>query len=173
MHAWFSNCSPLERFVDCGPRRTWGLPCQSLSLPTSEDADRFATRLPSLGFRSPKDPLALIAETAMISLLPLRSKLPQVMVHVKIGMAHAFTSRHWAKHAVRSICARPATELIKQGTEAIKIGGIFSRGTSAQVLIQLGPGLDLVWPLERHPQGRPLVHGAFEQGRGRTDLFLS
>lgn len=109
----------------------------------------------------------------MISLIPLRPKLPQVMVHVKIGMAHAFTSRHRTKHAMRSICARPATEPIKQGAQAIKIGGIFTRVSSAQVLIQLGPRLDPVWPLERQPKGRPLVHRAFEQGRGRTDRLLS
>src|SRR5215469_1984000 len=118
-------------------------------------------------------PLALIAETAMISLVTLRSKLPQVMVHMKVCMARAFTSRHRTKHGMRSICARPATELIKQGTQAVNIGGIFSRASSVQVLIQLGPRRDPVWPLERQPEGCPLVHRAFEQGRGRTDLLLS
>ena len=87
----------------------------------------------------------------MISLVPLCSKLPQVMVHVKVGMAHAFTSRQRTKHGMRSICARPVTELIKQRAQAIKIGGIFSRASSAQLLIQLGSRLHPVWPLERHP----------------------
>ena len=75
----------------------------------------------------------------MIWLVPLRSKLPQVMVDMKVCMAHAFTSRHRTKHSMGSICARPATELIQQGTQAVKIGAIFSRASSAQVWRHTSP----------------------------------
>ena len=43
----------------------------------------------------------------------LRSELPQVMIHMKVGMAHAFGSRKLAKRCVGAEFAGEATERVE------------------------------------------------------------
>ncbi len=49
----------------------------------------------------------------------LDPKLPQVMVHVKVGVAHALGPRHLTERCVRSKLALRITEAVKKNAELL------------------------------------------------------
>lgn len=55
---------------------------------------------------------------ALVRRLPwsfaLNPKLPQMMVHVEVGVTHALCPRHLTKHRVRSELATRSTEALKK-----------------------------------------------------------
>src|SRR6266478_2457308 len=98
----------------------------------------------------------------------LGPKLPQMMVHVEIGVAHALGPRHLAERCVRSELAIRITEAVKKNAELLQVGCKLGRWRTTSVLVHLMPRLDSVRPMKREPKRHPLINRAFEEGGGLT-----
>ena len=98
----------------------------------------------------------------------LGPKLPQMMVHVKVGVAHALGPGHLAEGCVRSELAIRITEAVKKNAELLQVGCKLGRWRTTLVLVHLRPRLDSVRPMKREPKRHPLINRAFDEGGGLT-----
>ena len=106
-------------------------------------------------FLIPRKSLALetihVAHLASQSVTPLSSKLPQMMIHVEVGVAHALGPRHLTKHRVRRELALRCTEALRKNAELLQIGCKLRWQRTTLLLVHFRPCLDAMWPRERDP----------------------
>ncbi len=98
----------------------------------------------------------------------LGPKLPQMMIHVKVGVAHAFAPRHLTERCVRSELDLRSTEAVKKNADFFQVGYKLGRLRTTLVLVHLGPCLNSVRPMKREPKRHPFINRAFEEGGGLT-----
>lgn len=82
---------------------------------------------------------------------PSCAELPQVVIHVKIGVTHSLGPRQRTEHCMGCEFAFPATELIKQRAEPLDVPRKFCRSGAALLLIHFRASLDSVRPMKRQP----------------------
>ena len=87
--------------------------------------------------------------------LALCSELPQVVIHVEVGMPHPLSPRQLTKHCMRREFALPDTELVKQPAKLLDIRCKFHGPGTTLLLIHFRARLDVVWPPEEVPTEPP------------------
>jgi hypothetical protein len=96
----------------------------------------------------------------------LGPKLPQMMVHVKVGVAHALAPRHLTERCVRSELDLRNTELVKENAEFLQVGCKLGGWRASLVLVHFRPRHDSVRPMKREPKRHPFINRAFEESGG-------
>ena len=82
----------------------------------------------------------------------LRSKLPQVVIHVKVGVAHPLSPRQLTKYWVRNEFPLRTAELVKECTKFLDIRHKLNWLSTTLPLIHFRARLEAVYPWNRNPK---------------------
>lgn len=85
--------------------------------------------------------------------LLLGSKLSQVMIHVKVGVAQALGFGHLPKHGVGGEFSLQITESVQQDAELLCIRRKLHRWRTALLLVKFRAGVEAVRPRDWRPEG--------------------